>query len=265
MVDKTFHVDLIFDSLDEFYKECETIEEDGPRYIYNEVLSESKRFNGLSNADILKYKHSYPPGLEKLEELEEDLDILASSAFDYKWDEIDGDDMDMERLYESNPSLRKRFRKDGAKNGKFINLYINISENCNVDHDHMLYKALTATQLTDMLEERGYRVAVYVITAAMNVGRYKGKNMTSTYTEIKIKNYSDPLIKTNLITTVSPWCMRRWHLLLSCAKFHVNSGIGRAVRCNKITNTESIYIDNGECLNKESAINKIKQINKLFQ
>ena len=260
------HIDLIFDNVDDFYKECLNVEETGDANYYNKIFTEdSPGFRGLSLKDINKYKYSYPEGLKQLKELEEELEILAGSTYDYKWDEIDGDDMDMERLYESSPSLRKRFRTDGFKNGRFINLYVNISECGWCNYTNMLHKTLASVAITDYLENKGYKVAIYVILADKVVGYYKGIKMDSTYTEIKVKAHQDPLIKPNLITTMSPWFFRYWTFLLFCAKFKVNDGLGYSAKLNKKSNNENLYIDQGECFNKEAVIEKVKEINKIFQ
>jgi len=261
-----YHLDIKFDNLEDFYKECLKIEDTGDAHYHNSIFKEdSPRFRGLSLKEINESKYSYPKGLEKLKELEEEIEILAGSNFDYKWDEIDGDDMDMERLYESSPSLRKRFRTDGAKNGKFINIYVNISENAFCSSENLLYKCLSTVAITDYLENKGYKVAVFVALADRQVGSYKGQWMNTTYTEIKVKDYQEPLIKASLITSISPWFFRYWTFLLFCAKFKVSAGLGQSARLNKVSDNENIYIDQGECFNKEAVIRKIKEINKIFQ
>lgn len=254
-----------FDSLDKFYTECDVQEETGSPDKYREVSTNNEpNWVGLSLKEIKKSKYFYNKGLDKLGDLTEEL-LGGGSKTEYKYDETDGDDMNYDRFIEGLPALKKRVRKGGNKNGRFVNLHIGICECCMVDHKYMLYKAYTAVKLADYLESQGYRVQISTFAEVERLGSFKGENLDYLLVEVVIKKFEDPLLLPTMLTCVSPWMFRHHMFKFWTAKFRCRWGLGYVPRWTRESNKEHIYISSGECLNEIDAQKKIKQIQNIFE
>lgn len=181
-----------FDNLDKFYTECEVQEETGSPDKYKEISRvDDPEWVGLTKEEIQKSKYFYKEGLDKLEKLDEDL-IFGGSKTNYKYDENDGDDMNYDRFIEGLPSLRKRQRTGGDKNGKFIKLHVGICESCMISAKDMLYKSYTALKLADYLESQGYRVQISTFAEVESLGYYKEDRIEYLLVEVVFKRFEDP-------------------------------------------------------------------------
>ena len=258
------NLNYTFDNIRDFYLACETITEDGDRVKWESTNKrDDKAWIGLSNKDIKESKWSYEKGLDQLKEIENDLPVGGSKAM-YKYDEFDGDDMNYDRMLEGQPCMKKRVKTSGVGTGKIINIHINVAECCDVEYTEFLSKAYTAMRLVDYLEERGYRVGIYTVVYARNVGTYKGKDLDDFLLEVCIKKHEDPIIKPLILTCISPWFFRFHVFQFWEATLKPRWGYGCSKKMNKQDTTSDIYIDNGECLNEHSAKDKIDSIMKLF-
>jgi len=258
-------VNFIFDDLDDFYREAEILEPTGNKELFEKFGQRpDKYFVGLSKEDCLKYKYSYEPGMEKLEEIQDDFN-LGSSTVTWRWDDQDGDYMDMERAYEGQPFLRRRVRKVGNNTGKFVTVHINLSEPGMVGHKQMSIKAYTAANIINKLQSMGYAVEVRVLDVAKGCGTLNDKRIDVLRLSIPVKKFDEPLNMSLLLTCVSPWMMRKWMFQFEAAKVKMSSGMGGAGRFGEEDNLSNIYIETGECLSKESAKNKIESIVDMFE
>lgn len=256
---------LIFSNLDQFYKECDTVEYTGDKEFWEEEnLNDEPDWIGLSRKKILKSKYMYKEGLDRLKSLEVDLN-LGSKRRSYKYDEIDGDDMNYDRFLDNLPSLRKRVIKRGNNIGKIITLHVNVGENCDVTSNEMLSKAYTVMRIVDYLENLGYRTGITVFTDVRNLGTYKGIYVDSLHTEVEIKKPEQPLIKGLILACISPWFLRYHMFKLWIAKIKCNSHLGSSYRAKYEDTLSDIYINTGDCLNERSAKNRINELAKLFK
>ena len=131
-----------YDSITDFYNDAITPTPEGNSNDLNTHLkTEEKDFRGLSIDDIQKSKYCYLKGLDGLKEIELNVD-LGGSKRSYTYDEFDGDDMNYDRLLEGFPAMRKRVKTHGIGSGRLINVYVVISENCNIGYKEMLNKEL---------------------------------------------------------------------------------------------------------------------------
>jgi hypothetical protein len=253
------------DNVEEFYQTCEHFNcQEGNRSMYNEITNkEEVDFRGLSKYDIHKYKYGCNKYLDELDKLDHDL-FAGSSTTKYKWDENDGDEFDYERYTEGFPAIKKRIRTDGFNNGKFVKLHITISENGHISHKAMLYKALTAVKIVDLLEGMGKRVEIYVNSITGDIGYYKKEILSFVEVSIKFKNFNEPLNKPLLLNCISPWFFRYWGFLFLTGQFNTNFSIGHSVITDRVSNTENIYIQSGECLNELGVKNKLDELIQLF-
>lgn len=254
-----------FDNLDKFYTECEVQEDTGSPDKYKEISRvDDPEWVGLTKEEIQKSKYFYKEGLDKLEKLDEDL-IFGGSKTNYKYDENDGDDMNYDRFIEGLPSLRKRQRTGGDKNGKFIKLHVGICESCTVSAKDMLYKSYTALKLADYLESQGYRVQISTFAEVESLGYYKKDHIEYLLVEVVFKRFEDPLILPTMLTCVSPWFFRYHMFRFWTAKFKCGWGLGHVPRQTRKSTKSDIYISSGECLCEEGAKEKIEEIKKLFE
>ena len=117
---------LTFPDLFSFYNELNNIETTSNLSKIKYLESDDNciaEFN-MTYSELSKYKYSYTKGLNKLKQLNLDREI-GSRKKKYKWSEIDGDDMSIERFNDDLPFMQQRVNKQGNNNGKFIDITIN--------------------------------------------------------------------------------------------------------------------------------------------
>lgn len=252
-----------FENLDDFYKASSIVTNTGNKLKYDKIACENDAdFLGLDLVEIKKSKYSYSEGLDNLKEIETD-DWLTGNHV-YKYDELDGDDINYDRLLDGFPALVKRIKSKNNGFNRIVNIHVNIAENCNVSYKNMLYKTYTTIRIIDMLENKGYRVGVYVCAISSNTGKYKSANVEKLDIRICIKKPEEPVIKPLLLTCISPWFFRYYIFCYYNSILDTNIGLGFAKKLSKISDTKDIYIDNGECLTCNLAEFKIESIKNLF-
>lgn len=264
------HLTLEFDSLEEFYQAAKTkntirFGREHP----DDIEEEKKDFRYLSNADIHKYKNGYSPGIEKLESYDEFIPPPGNSSFKYKWNDTDGDEMDLERAYEGKPFLAQRIRKKGIQNGKFITLYVAVHENAGVTHNKLINRTFTAVSIADYLENQGFRVEIIAFVIGKNTGAWLGIQEVEYLTMyIPIKQFNEDLNKSLLLTALSPWFFRYWVFLFWTNNMAAHYGLGFSVSFKSLDvpllTATSIIIDNGECLTTQDSIRKIEEVSDFF-
>lgn len=258
-------LETFFNSLTDFYNECDILEDTGNRSHYEDIASDNDpHWVGMSLVDIPKYKYFYNVGLDNLPKLETELEVGSSKNI-YKWDEEDGDDMSYDRLIEGLPAMRKRIRTIGNKNGRFIHIHVNICELWDVNSKEMLHKAYTAVKLVDYLESQNFKVQISVCSETEDLGYLKDEPIDYYCVEVVIKKFEDPLILPQVLTCISPWMFRHHFFKFETAKFRTYDGLGHVPSTRKTSTRQDIYISSGDCLNPESSDIKIKEIIKLFQ
>lgn len=272
------HLKMSFDSLEDFYNECITVEKSSSyEKDIAEIREERENFRGLPIKKILESKYSYTDGVKKYKEIESSLEIEADSLLGNKdvkrkWSDIDGDDMDYERLLGGFPFLSQRVFEEGKKNGgKYITIYVDIGEPWYVGYNEMLHKAFTVVKITDFLESIGKRIKIVIAMFQRYNGRFKGESIETSTFFIPVKDFNDPLSIGTLITVLSPWMFRYWFFSLLIHKIYTSPGLGSPRKPNmksdfKDENIEDIIIiTTGECLNKEGSLKKLKEIKERFE
>lgn len=260
---ETLVIKKTFENLDDFYEASSIVTETGNKWKHFSAANEENvDFLGLNLAEIKKSKYAYNKGLDSLEKIQTD-DWLTGNHV-YKYDELDGDDINYDRLLDGFPALIKRVKNKNKGFNRIVNIYVNIAESCDVSYKDMLYKTYTTIRIIDMLENNGYRVGVYVCAVSGYTGKYKGENVSTLSIDICIKKPEEPIIKPLLLTCISPWFFRYHVFCYYNSILDTNMGLGYARRLAKKSTTEDIYIDNGECLTPNLAKAKIKEIEELF-
>lgn len=262
-------IEILLPSVAEFYQETDVVESPDKSAWDMHKTDDSSHFNGLPLKEILKCKYSYTEGLDKLEELEGDIDVGGTTR-KYIWNDFDGDDMSYDRYIEGLPCMSKRIRTHGIGTGRIVTVHVNISEFGSTSYKQMLNKAYTAIQLIDFLENLGYRVGVNVYDGTANLGSKVDKDGNRKYLdyvqiEIPLKTPEEPLNKALILTCISPWFERYWIFKYHKAKFKCNFGMGRAADMNGEDTKTDIYIKQGQCLSEQSSLNRIEEIKELFK
>lgn len=254
-----------YDSITKFYEDAlHPTPEGNIQDTQNHLETEFESFRGMDIANIKKNQYGYTKGLKDLAKLELNLS-LGGSKRDYKWDELDGDDMNYDRLMEGFPAMKKRIKTHGIGSGRLINVYVVISENRNIGAEEMLNKAYTAIQIVDLLEGLGYRVAVYSCDSTNDSsGTYKGETGVRYEVHVCLKRHEDSLNKGLILNGISPWFFRYYFFAHQKGRYKNGWGMGSAVPLDLKQTKENIVINHKQCLSKDSAERKIKQIRELF-
>lgn len=260
-------IEVLLPSLSEFYQETEIVECDNKSSYWEHKDGDDSYFTGLPLSKILKHKYSYTEGLDKLKEIEGDVNIGGNSR-KYVWNDFDGDDMSYDRYIEGLPCMHKRIRTCGIGSGRIVTIHVNISEFGGTNYNDMLNKAYTTIQIIDFLENLGYRVGVNVYDATGYLGHTSEKKghqpIEYIKVEIPLKQPEEPLNKALLLTAISPWFERYWMFLYHKAKFNCNCSMGKAVDERLPDTMTDIYIKQGECLCKKHSNAKIKELKAMF-
>jgi hypothetical protein len=241
----------VYDNIYDFYKIIEKCRPEGNQTEFSNVINRDNwDWVGLDKDTILKSKYGYNPPETNLS-----LDIpLAGSKTTWVYDEIDGDDMSIERANEGFPAMIKRAKKLGIGIGKIITIRVYIQENCQVSSKEMMTKAETAIGLVDYLESIGYRTQVYTCAYGHDpTGEYKDKKGVIQNLEVCIKKPEDCLNKALIYNGVSSWFFRHWVFRWITGSYKPGWGYGNAKPNNEyVGQPNTIIINNGECLNEES-------------
>lgn len=261
-------VDLLYqyDNISDFYADVYTPTPDGDAKRSKDFLNEDDvQFRGLSREEIIKSKYGYKEGLDQLKEIDLNLDLGGSSR-KYVYDEFDGDDMNYDRMLDGFPAMRKRIKTHGIGSGRLVNIYVVVSENCNIGYSEMVYKSHTAIQIIDMLEGLGYRVAVWACDSSRDgSGSYREEQGVNYELRVCLKRHEDSLNKALILNGISPWFFRYFMFAHQAGHYHAGWGLGSAQELKIEQTKENIVINHGECLNEYNARRKIEQIEKLFK
>lgn len=255
-----------YDNLQDFYDDAVISTPEGDKVdLKDHIQKDEYDFRGMSLEEIQKSKYCYKKGLDSLKKLELNINV-GGSKHKFTYDEFDGDDLNYDRLLEGFPAMRKRTKIHGIGSGRIINIYVVISENCNITASEMLNKACTAMQIVDMLENLGYRVAVFACDSTLDrLGKWRDETEIRYEVRVCLKKHEDCLNKGLILNGISPWFFRYFMFAHQKGHYKNGPGMGRAVPMELEQTKENIIINHGECLTKESADEKIKQIKKLFQ
>jgi len=241
-----------FNSLREFY--ADTANTVGSENYREKEAYDRASWVGLSRASALENKFSYPVGVEKLNKFA-DFAVTKDERVKY-WSSDDGFEIDIDRMLEDMDFLLST--RKIRKLPKTADIYINVSENCDVGYQAMLCKSYAAIKIADKLETLGVRCAIYAC-AAIAIRTMDGNIGDTIYVEVAVKQHADTLNLGALCTAISPWMLRRWmFLFITGHYFDVGRSIGSAIRLP--SDIKGIVIDHGMCLDQITANKFIESI-----
>lgn len=269
------------DSVVEFYRLAQTVSLTGNKDKHADMIDPRRdvRWQNLDQKfkwygvkeleDLQKRKFAFKDNVDKIEK-ETNHMVQGYRKRVYKYDELDGDDINMERLYEHLPAMIKRDYAKGDKWGNFITLFFNVGVDCSVSAEAIKIKTKTIVKLIKFFESIGKRTEVILFFKAINPGRYKGESVGEFVLELTAKRFSQPLNLSLLNTLLSPWFFRYWILAFMDTRMNVNLGHGSPGDMNKddykrYKGNKVIEIGGYSCLteeNSESFINEILENEK---
>lgn len=241
----------LYHSLSEFYSD---IQNHYKTNLYESLeRMDDPSFTGLPLSEIRKFKYSYPVGVDKIRNLP-DFEMKSKVKVKY-WDQFDGFDIDIDRMYSDLDFLRNE--RKISRLPRTMDIYINFTESAAIGYSAMLMKAYTALKITDHLETLGVRTALFACSVSkpdVAIG-----NDDPYFIEICVKNYSDPVNLGALCTAISPWMSRYWEFLWAAGHYqYLGSSIGKAV--NFPEGLKGIIIDKRQCHDLNGARNFIERI-----
>lgn len=115
----------------------------------------------------------------------------------------DGDEVDLERLY-SGLDFFKAVNRDVSKGASEITIVINPGTPFFIKSDDIFWRGASALALTEILEDAGYSVELWIITKT--TGLWTGSS--NVHSGCRVKRCSDPLDISTLANAVSGWFYR---------------------------------------------------------
>jgi hypothetical protein len=139
--------------------------------------------------------------IERLAKVE--IPDLKSHKRETKFSQDEGDELDMDKLYQGEAFWRKTEREQSTGSDE-LTIIIDTSTPCSVDSDDILWRGAAAIALTQILEDKGYKVEVIMVNGTY---LYQGKNFP-VVTACRLKAPGDPLDTSSLINAVAGWFYR---------------------------------------------------------
>lgn len=134
---------------------------------------------------------------------EASLPQLKSRVRYTEWSYEDGDDVDLDRMAQGLPYMRKTIREQGSGPGE-MTIIVDTTTPWHEQSENILWRGAVAIALTQILEEKGYRVELW----AVNGSKLFADDFNAVMTATCLKHCSDPLDASTLIGTVSGWFYR---------------------------------------------------------
>ena len=156
----------------------------------------------------LKTTQPWKKGAEILEKYiarlgEAALPTLKSRVRKTEWSFDDGDEIDTGRMMQGLPYRRRMIREETGGPAE-MTILIDTTTPYYEESDNILWRGAAAVALTHILEEKGYRVELWVC----NGSKLFAYENTNVLTAACLKRTSDPLDTSTLINTVSGWFYR---------------------------------------------------------
>jgi len=245
MIDKTKTRVSEFASLADLYRDCSP----------HASRKDSPRFRGATLDEIRERRFAWPEAIAEMQRLAQVIPApVKQCRFVKKWNDYDGDELDIERLHNGQDPLSRRIKERGGHTrGQVRKIVINVAESADVPAAAMYCKAYAAGKLCDGIEESGDRAEIYI--AAYAAGAFD-RGREDFYTSVKIKSAEEPLNIGAVLAASAPWMLRFWFFAVMDKAGnngdHVTSSRGSA-RGIKHLHEDATVIDTGEALTMAEA------------
>lgn len=180
-----------------------------------------------TNREWAEGMHTLRRFTERLRQTE--LPEIKSRKRRVRFNEYEGDEVEYDRLMQGQPFWRKTEREQ-VEGPTTVTVMVDTSTPAYQSSDDILWRGAAALALTEILEEKGYSVELWVV----NGSALYANESTRVMTGCCLKRCSDPLDTSTLINTVSGWFYRTVHFTLLrtiCARVHkqISPALGRPI------------------------------------
>ncbi len=139
--------------------------------------------------------------VERLRKME--IPEIKSHKRKVQFNDHEGDEVDYDRLYSGQAFYRKSER-ESVEGSTIVTVVIDTTTPAHKDSTNILWRGAAAIALTEILEEKGYSVNLWVVNGTE---LYEGSSRPI-MTACCLKRCSDPLDSSTLINTVAGWFYR---------------------------------------------------------
>lgn len=133
----------------------------------------------------------------------EPLPEIKSRSRSFTWSFTEGDEMDTERMLAGEPYW-KHYSREESSGPTEVTIITDTTTPFHMDPMDVLWRGAVAVALAILLEEKGYRVELWVVNGSL---LYSDKSH-GVCTAACLKKTSDPLDKSTLINVMSGWFYR---------------------------------------------------------
>jgi hypothetical protein len=219
-------------------------------------------FFGCTQKELEARRYSWTEGIQQMNALTKfNATPAAYSRPVKRWNDYDGDELDIERLWNGQDPLSKRVKVAGGRGrGRQRTIYICAGENWTINAKDMLWKSFAAGRLCDDLEAAGERIEIYTCFYAREMFERPKDGKEDFWLMCKVKSANEPLNIGAVLTATAPWSLRVWMLAAADAhgKTTYSYGFPRPVR-QAISEPQAIVIDTSEVLSEAAANDWIKR------
>lgn len=136
---------------------------------------------------------------------DEELLQLKSHKRKLEYSDESGDEIDLEKSAEAGHSVWRRYTREETTGPQEVTIITDTTAPWTTDPSDILWRGAVAIALTKLLEERGYKVELWVVNGT---NLWSDEPETPVCTACCLKKCSDPLDISTLVSTVSGWFYR---------------------------------------------------------
>lgn len=125
-----------------------------------------------------------------------------------RWNELQGD-VCVDRAMAGDPLMLRHAHRELRHGNNTITLVCNLSENCGVNADDLLWKGCATIALCDLLEQAGYSCEVWGVEVSNGTFTRTRSGYSTGMIATKLKDSGDPVDVQALTCAISSWFFRR--------------------------------------------------------
>lgn len=160
-----------------------------------------------------------------------DLPVPKSVKRKPRFDEFDGDEIDLDRLRGGQPFWRTT-NKRRVKAPPRVSIICNIAANCSTNHKSILWRGAAMLSLALRLEQAGYKTELWSCESGSQVwSEEEGNKQVDSFAAVRLKGFTDPIDQISVINAASGWYFRTLYfdMFYALENHHANCGLGRSV------------------------------------
>ena len=221
-----YHV-RIFDSVEDLIESVAWVPAKNTRNLVplNEASKLGRTFESWDEV-VATARRPWDEGLKTIESLaaelaDSDLPKPVCRKRKLRWSEVDGDEVDYDRLRGGGKFWRGTHRAK-VLGSAVVSIVIDLNAKISVKHYDILWRGAAALAMTRILEEAGYRVELWSVHRAKEVY----SDGSGHFHAVLLKRSSDPLDESTLVNAVSGWFYRTAMFRVKAISESPVSGLG---------------------------------------